>query len=128
MVVNLQFFGGRGSSSGLKKNQIAGADVTYDGSTMRIFFENHNGKWYRQHDFGGIPEETPNNMSPKEYIERATKNGAKVQIISEKQKVEYKKAYDEDRKKTNEFLNREEFKAWGRRDAIKGNRALRRKK
>nr|DAF29485.1 MAG TPA: hypothetical protein [Caudoviricetes sp.] len=49
MVINLQFFGGRGGSSGLGKIGGVGLDVTYNGETTRYYFEKHG----NQKLFGG---------------------------------------------------------------------------
>lgn len=129
MVMDLQYFGGRGASSGIE-HSITGADVTFDGKTTRFYFEKHGGTWYRQEGFGGTPEQMPNNMSPKEYIDRATKNGAKIQTISQKQKTVQEKEYKEDRKKTEKLLDNEDANVGGMRKWLRmdtrGRRGARR--
>lgn len=82
MVINLQFFGGRGGSSGLGKIGGVGLDVTYNGETTRYYFEKHGNQNYYSAGMGGMAEPTPQNMTPAEFKRRVESNGAKTAPVT----------------------------------------------
>ncbi len=119
--------GGRGSSSG---GGGGGIDVTHSGKTTRYYFSKRNGVNYYQKGIGGTPEPTPRNMSAKEFSDRVKANGATVKAVSQSARKIEEKAYKEDRKATNSFLNQADAKMGGngrdQRMATKGRRGGRR--
>lgn len=117
--------GGRGGTSGIGGGGLSGLDVTKDGETTRYYFSKSNGRNYYQRSIGGTPEPTPLNMSPNEFKRRVESNGATTKTVSDSDKRRDQARYKEDRRKTNDFLNRSEFDkeaSRGTRLDRKGNR------
>jgi hypothetical protein len=77
-----------------------------DGEEKTYFFEQSKGKNYYHDTVGGIAEPTPQNMTPKEMMERMAANGAKVSIMSVNERKKIEAEYRKDRQQTNDFLNR----------------------
>ena len=96
--------GGRGANGGA--SNIAGLRVTFQGQTSTYYFSRIDGRNYYQRGLSDTPEETPGNVTIKQFRDRVISNGATVQniTISEKKKVEIARAAD--RKATDEFLDR----------------------
>ena len=125
--------GGRGGSSGLSNNnKVVGYEVLMNDSTTRYYFTKYNGQNFYQRGVDGTPEPTPNNMSPSEFKQRVTSNGANVKNItaSEKSKEEIRRKAE--RKASDEILDRayasdREF-VRGSRASRKTNRANRRRR
>lgn len=111
--------GGRGGTSGIGGVGLSGLDVTKDGETTRYYFSKSNGRNYYQRSIGGTPEPTPLNMSPNEFKRRVESNGATTKTVSDSDKRRDQARYKEDRRKTNDFLN----KANTSTEARKGTRA-----
>ena len=125
--------GGRGGSSSFESGGNGGGlDVTRDGQTTRYYFTNHNGTNYYQRGVGGLPEPTPNNMSVKEFKQRAQAGGATIKVVSKAERNREEKAYKADRRATNAFLDREtasnRMLSSGSRADAKVNRVNRRRR
>lgn len=112
--------GGRGALSG---NSFSGAKVTFEGATTEYYFTKRNGINYVQRDINGTPNPTPDNMSAKEYLQRAQNNGAEVHKISSKEIAAKKKAHKKHRQEMDRFLNHQSASD---RMMAKGSRAARR--
>lgn len=130
MVINLQFFGGRGGSSGLGKIGGVGLDVTYNGETTRYYFEKHGNQNYYSAGMGGMAEPTPQNMTPAEFKRRVESNGAKTAPVTAAMKRADKKKHAAYRKEMDTFLDRayasDKTFVQGSRNARKANRANKR--
>lgn len=130
MVINLQFFGGRGGSSGLGKIGGVGLDVTYNGETTRYYFEKHGNQNYYSAGMGGMAEPTPQNMTPAEFKRRAESNGAKTAPVTAAMKRADEKKHAAYRKEMDTFLDRayasDKTFVQGSRNARKANRANKR--
>lgn len=106
--LNLQFFGGRGASSG---GGSGGKDSGYvikteNGETLNMYFSKQGGKTYYSNTINGIPEPTPNNWTEKQMIDRITENGG---TITKKTKADLRREYSnyqQGRKETNAILDR----------------------
>lgn len=130
MVINLQFFGGRGGSNGLGKIGGVGLDVTYNGETTRYYFEKHGNQNYYSAGMGGMAEPTPQNMTPAEFKRRVESNGAKTAPVTAAMKRADEKKHAAYRKEMDTFLDRayasDKTFVQGSRNARKANRANRR--
>lgn len=130
MVINLQFFGGRGGSSGLGKIGGVGLDVTYNGETTRYYFEKHGNQNYYSAGMGGMAEPTPQNMTPAEFKRRVESNGAKTAPVTATMKRADEKKHAAYRKEMDTFLDRayasDKTFVQGSRNARKANRANKR--
>lgn len=130
MVINLQFFGGRGGSSGLSKIGGVGLDVTYNGETTRYYFEKHGNQNYYSAGMGGMAEPTPQNMTPAEFKRRVESNGAKTAPVTAAMKRADEKKHAAYRKEMDTFLDRayasDKTFVQGSRNARKANRANKR--
>ena len=130
MVINLQFFGGRGGSSGLGKIGGVGLDVTYNGETTRYYFEKHGNQNYYSAGMGGMAEPTPQNMTPAEFKRRVESNGAKTAPVTAAMKRADEKKHAAYRKEMDTFLDRayanDKTFVQGSRNARKANRANKR--
>ena len=117
--------GGRGSKSG-GGGGGSGVDVTHNGETTRYYFSEKNGMNYYQRGVGGTPQPTPLNMTVRDFTKRVQANGATVKPV----KAAEQKAYEADRKATNDFLNQADTSMGGNRGdqrrATKGRRGGRR--
>lgn len=117
------FIGGRGGSGGGNGRKIVAFDVDMDGA--KVSYVVINGKVY--HDDG-----EPIALPSKKVIENAQKLGYSVKTYGQKEYEEREKARKEDRRKTNEFLDRMDVQIGGnRRDQrieLIGNRATRRRR
>lgn len=111
--------GGRGGSSG--GGGGSGVDVTHSGETTR---------YYYQRGVGGTPQPTPLNMTVRDFTKRVQANGATVKPVTAAAKAAEQKAYEADRKATNDFLNQADTSMGGNRGdqrrATKGRRGGRR--
>jgi len=130
MMINLQFFGGRGGSSGLGKIGGVGLDVTYNGETTRYYFEKHGNQNYYSAGMGGMAEPTPQNMTPAEFKRRVESNGAKTAPVTAAMKRADEKKHAAYRKEMDTFLDRayasDKTFVQGSRNARKANRANKR--
>lgn len=130
MVINLQFFGGRGGSSSLQKIGGVGLDVTYNGETTRYYFEKHGNQNYYSAGMGGMAEPTPQNMTPAEFNRRVESNGAKTAPVTTAMKRADEKKHAAYRKEMDTFLDRayasDKTFVQGSRNARKANRANKR--
>lgn len=115
--------GGRGGSGGGNGRKIVAFDVDMDGA--KVSYVVINGKVYPD---DGEPIALPS----KKVIENAQKLGYSVKTYGQKEYEEREKARKEDRRKTNEFLDRMDVQIGGnRRDQrieLIGNRATRRRR
>lgn len=120
MVINLQFFGGRGGSSGIGGGTVA-FDVNMDGSVSK--FVVRKGKVYRES--GDAVQ-----MSAQQIMENAKSLGYDVKTYNARQEAVRQKMHAEDRKKTSEFLNIADAQMGGNRGdqrrATRGRRGSRR--
>jgi hypothetical protein len=130
MVINLQFFGGRGGSSSLEKIGGVGLDVTYNGETTRYYFYKHGNQNYYSAGMGGMAEPTPQNMTPAEFKRRVESNGAKTAPVTAAMKRADEKKHAAYRKEMDTFLDRayasDKTFVQGSRNARKANRANKR--
>ena len=130
MMINLQFSGGRGGSSGLGKIGGVGLDVTYNGETTRYYFEKHGNQNYYSAGMGGMAEPTPQNMTPAEFKRRVESNGAKTAPVTAAMKRADEKKHAAYRKEMDTFLDRayasDKTFVQGSRNARKANRANKR--
>lgn len=123
--------GGRGSSSRMSGG-VSGLSVKVQGETTNYYFTKVNGQNFYQRGVGGIPEPTPQNMSPAEFRRRVEANGAEVKTITASQRSKEEVERKADRKAANEFLDRayasdRDMKKDSRSDA-RVNRANRRRR
>ena len=118
--------GGRGAGSG---KGINGADVSIRGQTTSYYFKKSVGQYFYQRGLGGIPEPTPNNMSPRTMFQRMQEHGADVRVIPAKEIVSRQEAYQKEREETNRELDQayanDKHFVKGSRANRTGNRASR---
>lgn len=115
--------GGRGGASGLGgNNNVVGYAVTMNDSTTRYYFTKSDGQNYYQRGVDGIPEPTPQNISPSEFKKRVISNGATVTEISASEKSKEEIRRKADRKATDEILDRAYVSD---RELVRGSRAAR---
>lgn len=132
MDINLQYFGGRGGSSGLGGGSTGVSFTDSNGKQHNYYFyKGEGGKNYYSTSIGGQPKPTPNNMSHKEMVERLKQNTSNVKTISKAEKAKATKAYKEDRAATDRVLNQayasDKHFTKGMKASRTGNRATRRK-
>lgn len=107
MVVNLQFFGGRGSSSGLSGSSGTVAfDVDMKGT--KASYVVRNGKVYKESG-------EPVSLSADQIMKNAKSLGYGVKTYNAKQAETREQQRADDRKRTNEFLNLSDAQMGGRR-------------
>lgn len=99
MVINLQFFGGRGSSSGL--NTIKQITVNINGTN--VTYRNENGKTWTIGVGNNVKNVVPRTL--KEIEESAKKAGYPVKTYTNKEYAQYEKEYRKERDKTSEQLD-----------------------
>lgn len=88
--------GGRGASFSTKSN-IGGAKITFnDKTTEYYFYKGSKGENLYGVGLGDTPRPTPQNMTAKEFIERAKKNGAEVETITEQERINREKKLAEE--------------------------------
>lgn len=106
MVMNLQYFGWRGGSSGLGGGGTVAFDVNMKGS--RVSYVVRNGKVY---------SETGDQiaLSANQIMKNAKNLGYDVKTYNAKQATVREQQRAEDRKKTNEFINISDAQMGGRR-------------
>lgn len=102
MVMNLQYFGGRGSSSGIGGGTVA-FDIDMKGS--RVSYVVRNGKVYNSESGDPIA------LSANQIMKNAKNLGYDVKTYNAKQAEKKEKQRAEDRKKTSEQLDILWFKA-----------------
>ena len=100
MVVNLQFFGGRGGASGL--NTIRQITVDMDG--IKVTYRSEKGKTWRIENGNNVKDTVP--MTLKEIEDRAKKAGYSVKTYTNKEYAQYEKEYRKDREETSKQLDR----------------------
>lgn len=107
MVVNLQFFGGRGSSSGLSGSSGTVAfDVDMKGT--KASYVVRSGKVYKESG-------EPVSLSADQIMKNAKSLGYGVKTYNAKQAENREQQRADDRKRTNEFLNLSDAQMGGRR-------------
>ena len=106
MVINLQFFGGRGGSSGLSNNRTVAFDVDMKGT--KVSYVVKNGKVYKESG-------EPVSLSANKIMENAKSLGYAVKTYNAKQSEAREQQRAEDRRKTNKFLNSSDVQMGGRR-------------
>lgn len=107
MVVNLQFFGGRGSSSGLGGSSGTVAfDVDMKGT--KASYVVRSGKVYKESG-------EPVSLSAEQIMKNAKSLGYGVKTYNAKQAEAREQQRADDRKRTNEFLNLSDAQMGGRR-------------
>lgn len=99
MVINLQFFGGRGSSSGL--NTIKQITVNINGTN--VTYRNENGKTWTIGVGNNVKSVVPRTL--KEIEDRAKKAGYPVKTYTNKEYAQYEKEHRKERDKTSEQLD-----------------------
>lgn len=101
MKINLQFFGGRGSSSGLDKLR----QVTVDMNGTKITYRSERGKTYKVGlaNTVSVTDEVPKTL--KEIVNRAKKLGYPIKTYTNREYAQYEKEYREERKKASEQLD-----------------------
>ena len=104
MLINLQLFGGRGSSSS-SSSRTHGVSFTDSAGKHTWFFETKGKNHFFSRGAGATPEPTPNNMSPRQMVQRLKKNAQNVKTISKSEKARALKDYKKDRKEVDKFLN-----------------------
>lgn len=106
MVMNLQYFGWRGGSSGLGGGGTVAFDVNMKSS--RVSYVVRNGKVY---------SETGDQiaLSANQIMKNAKNLGYDVKTYNAKQATVREQQRAEDRKKTNEFINISDAQMGGRR-------------
>lgn len=116
--------GGNGANSGLS--------VTINGYTADYYFSKNGDRNFYQRGIGGTPEPTPQNITAKEFKQRAISNGATVKNITSSEHKKSESEYKAERKAMNDFLDKETASnrslSQGSRAARKVNRANRRRK
>ena len=105
--------GGRGGSSksgssGSGGAKWSGVSITREGKTTDYYFTKKGNQNYYRRGVGGMPEPTPLNMSKTEFVKRSKASGSTVKAITKSEQTKKEAAYKEDRRETNDFLN----KAW----------------
>lgn len=103
--------GGRGAQSGLAGGRISGFTVKFNGDTTDYFFYTVNGIHYYQRGIDGMPQETPQNMTMREFRRRIEKNGGDVKNISESKRKKLEKERKKDRERTEKWLNEQWYRA-----------------
>lgn len=106
MVVNLQFFGGRGSSSGIGGGGTVAFDIDMKGS--KVSYVVRKGQVYKESG-------DPVNMTASQIMKNAKSLGYNVKTYNAKQATDREQRRTEDRKKTNKFLNTADVQMGGRR-------------
>lgn len=96
--LNLQFFGGRGAGSQSSKPLFAGKEyginVTMtDGTKIEYNVTEIGGTTYVSKGFVEIPSPFP--LSGRQMVERAKAKGAKVEVVSPKDKAKERKAFED---------------------------------
>lgn len=117
MVIDLQFFGGRGGASGFGGGGTVTFDIDMKGT--RASYVVRQGKVYKE---SGEPVA----LSANQIMKNAKSLGYGVKTYNAKQTEAQERQRAEDRKKTNEFLNISDAQMGGRRgDQRKITRARR---
>lgn len=106
MVVNLQFFGGRGGTSGISGRGTVAFDVNMKGDVVSYVVR--GGKVYKESG-------EPISMSVSQIMKNAKKLGYDVKTYNAKQAADRERRYLVDRKKTRDFLNTADVQMGGRR-------------
>lgn len=120
--------GGGGGTVGLK--DVKAYDITINGEKTTYTFIEHNGQTYYMRGFGD-PQETPNGMSEKEFIERASAR-ADVQPVSDADLRKRRSVHEQYRREMDSMLdlayaNDSHFVSGSRRSRL-ADRAQRRKR
>lgn len=100
MEINLQFFGGRGSSSGL--NTIKQITVNINGTN--VTYRNEKGKTWAIGAGNAGKNTVPRTL--KEIEENAKKAGYPVKTYTNKEYAQYEKEYRKERDKTSKQLDK----------------------
>lgn len=74
-------------------DEYTGLDVTLNGETTRYYFTIQDGINYFQRGIGAMPEQTPLNMSAKEFKARVENNGAITKTLTDSDYQRERKAY-----------------------------------
>ena len=104
--MNLQYFGGRGGSSGLGRGGTVAFDVNMKGS--RVSYVVRNGKVYSESGDQIA-------LSANQIMKNAKNFGYDVKTYNAKQAAVREQQRADDRKRTNEFLNLSDAQMGGRR-------------
>lgn len=124
--LDLQFFGGRGASSGGGGGATipkSGYTITSEnGQTIEWYFRKEGNNTYYSNTINGIPKPTPNNLTEKEMIERVKANGGVVNKKSKAQLKSEQKEYERQRKETDDILNQAFLRD---KDFVRGSRSNR---
>ncbi len=105
--------GGRGSKSGGigTGGGVAGLTVDFNGEKTTYFFNAKGGVNYYTNGMGGMPQQIPNNMTPKEFKDRIESNGAKTSVIGAKERKKLEEEHKKQRKEVEKDLDISWFKA-----------------
>lgn len=128
MVVNLQFFGGRGASSGISDNNTKQITVNANGTKLTYRRES-DGNIYSVVD-GRIGNKIPRTM--EQIKEAAKKNGYEYETLNNTQYRKAEETRKQQREETDKTLNeayvRDRYFVKGSRMSRIGNRVTKRKK
>lgn len=105
--------GGRGAKSGVKRDKLLGSggysaafDVTMsDGTKSSYYFKTVNNENFYQREVYDLPQKTPLNMSPKEFVNRATANGAIFRSLNNDEVKRREEAYKKSKEETMKALS-----------------------
>lgn len=128
MVVNLQFFGGRGANSGISENSTKQIMINANGTKLTYRRES-DGNIYSVVD-GRIGNKIPRTM--EQIKEAAKKNGYEYETLNNTQYRKAEETWKQQREENNEILNaayaRDRHFVKGSRMSRIGNRVTKRKK
>lgn len=129
MVMNLQYFGGRGSSSGIGNGSGAKQITVNVNGTKLTYRKESDGNVYNVTE-GRIGDKVPRTM--KQIEEAAKKNGYKYEVMDNAQYKKAEAVKKSQRAETDKILDRayvsDKHFVKGSRMSRIGNRATRRKK
>ena len=120
MVMNLQFFGGRGSESGIGGSKLK--QITVNMGANSITYRNEGRKTYRVGQGNTVGENGTVDKSLNEIKQAAEKAGYQVKTYTGKEYKDYQKKYKEQREKDSKQLDTLWFKGGPRpKKGMKGH-------
>ena len=129
MVIDLQYFGGRGASSGIGNDSSAKQITVNADGTRLIYRREPDGNVYRVMD-GRIGDKIPRTM--KQIEESAKKNGFEFEVLNDTQYKKAEAAQRRQKEETDRILDqayvRDKNFVKGSRMSRIGNRATKRRR